>query len=65
MEEHFKVYSAVFPIIIKRYEGQMQVLLSMRKIQAIWMVGGTLPAAAMWIKMSLQNRLWQENARKN
>ena len=31
MEEHFKVYSAVFPIIIKRYEGQMQVLLSMRK----------------------------------
>lgn len=31
MGEHFRVYSAVFPIIIKRYEGQMQVLLSRRK----------------------------------
>lgn len=29
--EHFKVYSAVFPISTKSYEGQMQVLLSMRK----------------------------------
>lgn len=43
MGEHFRVYSAVFPIIIKRYEGQMQVLLSRRKNTGYMDADGILP----------------------
>lgn len=65
MGEHFKVYSAVFPISTKSYEGQTQVLLSMRKIQDIWMEAGTLQVMVRWMKMNLQSRLWPESVRKN
>ena len=39
MEEHFEFIPGCICNNYKRYEGQMQVPLSMRKIQAIWMVG--------------------------
>ena len=51
--EHYRSYSAVFPILLRDGKDGREVLLHLRQ---------TLPAAAMWMKTKRPVRPWLVNA---
>ena len=60
--EHYRSYSAVFPILLRDGKDGREVLLHLR--QNTGYMDGTwdLPAAAMWMKTKRPVRPWLVNA---
>ena len=63
--EHYRSYSAVFPILLREGANGQEVLLHLRQNTGYMDGCWTLPAAAMWTKTKPPVRPWPGSVWRN